>query len=280
MNGRTIPSSPTSPVSPRRHVAPTGFRPSPKPKKNINEMSVRELTDLHSLNVKILSSPYVLVLLKPVITLTRCSGASTSTYVDRVSAEQARIEARLIEVQGVDLINSALKNTKIKGEGDMAVDAPPEPPNSRAIEAKRRALSRYAPAYGEVTPGTMTLQEAINLEQQAHLREKERIERIAEKKRRLGLPAKGEVLTRQEREARIWAFMNHKPTDSDLEDDDDDDEDSEDDDPASWFEDDQDDGRKGQDIIEPDVEDLLDMIRVDTSRIPYSTFYQPRDDGD
>ena len=57
-------------------------------------------------------------------------------------------------------------------------------------------------------------------------------------------------------------------------------EDDSDDDPASWFEDDQDDGRKGQNIIEPDVEDLSDIIRVDASRIPYSTFYQPRDDGD
>jgi hypothetical protein len=45
------------------------------------------------------------------------------------------------------------------------------------------------------------------LEQQAHIREKERQERVDEKKRRLGLPVKGEVLTRQEREARIWAFM-------------------------------------------------------------------------
>lgn len=65
---------------------------------------------------------------------------------------------------------------------------------------------------------------------------------------------------------------NYKPTESDLEDDDDDD------DPANWFEDDQDDGRKGQDIIEPDEEDYSDIIRVDASRIRYSTFYEPRDD--
>ena len=71
---------------------------------------------------------------------------------------------------------------------------------------------------------------------------------------------------------------NHKPTESDLENDSDQDED--DDDPATWFEDDQDDGRKGQDIVEPDSEDLSDIIRVDTSRIHYNTFYEPRDDGD
>lgn len=70
---------------------------------------------------------------------------------------------------------------------------------------------------------------------------------------------------------------NQKPTDSDLENDDDD---EDDDDPASWFEDDQDDGRKGQDIIEPDVEDLSDIIRIDESRMHYNTFYEPRYDGD
>jgi hypothetical protein len=58
----------------------------------------------------------------------------------------------------------------------------------------------------------------------------------------------------------------HKRTDSDLEDDDDD---SDDEDPASWFEDDQDDGIKGQDIVDPDLEDdLAEMIQVDTTRIP------------
>jgi len=118
------------------------------------------------------------------------------------------------------------------------------------------------------------MQEAMELERQAFLQDRERQNRIEEKKKRLGKPIKGEVLTRQEREARIWAFMNHKPTESDLEDDSDD---EEDDDPASWFEDDQDDGRKGQDIIEPDVEDFSDILRIDKSRIHYNTFDQPGD---
>ena len=59
----------------------------------------------------------------------------------------------------------------------------------------------------------------------------------------------------------------------------DDDDDDDDDDPATWFEDDQDDGRKGQDIVEPDVEDLANFIRVDEGRIPYM-FYHSREDGD
>ncbi|KAF5387720.1 hypothetical protein D9615_000273 [Tricholomella constricta] len=263
MNDGSLPSSPTSPMSRRKQSIPTGFRPTPRPKQRIEEMTLRELQDLHSLNAKILSSP----------------GASTSTYVDRVMTQQAQVEDRLIELEGMETINIALKKTKIKGEGDMNVDTTSEPPVSRTIEAKRKALQKFAPAYGVSIPGTLSLQEAMNLEQQAHMREKERIERIAEKKRRLGMPIKGEVLTRQEREARIWAFMNHKPTESDMEDDDEDESDD-DDDPASWFEDDQDDGRKGQDIIEPDVEDLSDIIRIDESRLHYNTFYRPRNDGD
>lgn len=74
---------------------------------------------------------------------------------------------------------------------------------------------------------------------------------------------------------------NYKPSESDLEDVDDDDED---DDPAGWFEDDQDDGRKGQNIVEPDEEDpesLHNIIRVmDPNQMHYNTFYEPRDDGD
>jgi hypothetical protein len=124
-----------------------------------------------------------------------------------------------------------------------------------------------------------------------------RQQRIEEKRRQYGYPTPGEVMSRAEREARIWAFMcvilsciplihthndlcrNHKPTESDLEDDSDE---EDDDDPASWFEDDQDDGRKGQDIVEPDSdEDLSNVIRVvDPGKIHYNTFYEPRDDGD
>lgn len=62
--------------------------------------------------------------------------------------------------------------------------------------------------------------------------------------------------------------------------DDDDDSDDSDEDPASWFIDDQDDGRKGQDIVEPDAEDYGDIIRVAGGSQHYSTFYEPRDEDD
>lgn len=223
-------------------------------------MTLRELQDSYNLNRKILSSP----------------GASTSTYVQRVSAEQMAIESRLIELDGVEKINTGLKNTRLNEEGDMIVDLPLEQPSSRTLDAKRKALSMFAPAHGKPAPGRLTMQEAIDLERQAFLQDKERQDRIAEKKKRLGMPIEGEVLTREEREARIWAFMNYRPTDSDMEQE----EDSDDEDPASWFDDDQDDGRKGQNIVDPDTEDLSDIIRVDASRIRYSTFYEPRDEGE
>lgn len=71
------------------------------------------------------------------------SDASTSTYVNRVQAEQAAVESRLIELDGMETINTGLRRTVIRGEGDMIVDPPPEPPTSRAIEAKRKALAQF-----------------------------------------------------------------------------------------------------------------------------------------
>jgi hypothetical protein len=74
------------------------------------------------------------------------------------------------------------------------------------------------------------------------------------------------------------SHRNYKPSESDLEDDD---EDEDDEDISTWFEDDQDDGRKGQIIIEPDAEDFSEIIRIDENRVhQYNTFYEPRDDGD
>ncbi|KAF8914051.1 hypothetical protein CPB84DRAFT_1758253 [Gymnopilus junonius] len=255
---------PTSPVRRKNNPILPGFRPSPRPNQRpIGEMTVRELQDRHIFNAKILSSP----------------DASTSTYAQRVLTEQAAIESRLVELDGMEVINKGLRRTTIRGEGDMSVDGPPEPPTSRTLEAKRKALSQFgrngSTSSGAV--GSLGLHEAMELERQAYFQDKERQNRIMEKKKRLGLSLEGEILTRQEREARIWAFMNHKPTESDLEEDDDE---SDDDDPASWFEDDQDDGRKGQDIVEPDAEDFSDIIRVDENRMRYSTFYEPRDEGD
>ena len=58
-------------------------------------------------------------------------------------AEQAAAESRLIDLEGVESLRTKLRNTQIKGENDMSVDIPPEPPSSRTIEAKRKALAQY-----------------------------------------------------------------------------------------------------------------------------------------
>jgi hypothetical protein len=117
------------------------------------------------------------------------------------------VEARLVELVGVDAISTGLKHTAITGEDDMNVDPPPEPHTTHILDAKRRALSNFGPANGGTVIGSLNMQEAIALEQRAHELDKERQERLLEKRKRMGLPIKGEQLTRQEREARMWAFM-------------------------------------------------------------------------
>ncbi|KAG1892598.1 hypothetical protein F4604DRAFT_1672579 [Suillus subluteus] len=254
------PQSPTSPMRPKKTVVLPGFRAPPKPKpKSITQMTARELHDQHDRNARLLNS----------------SSACTSALGQRLSAEQAAIESRLLELEGVEEIRNGLKKTNINADEIMIVDQPRMP---RVIDAKHRALSRYAPIApnGAQQVSSLSLQEAIELEQRAHVQDAARQQRSDERKRRIGLPIRGEVLSRAEMDARMRAFINYKPTDSDLEDDMDDDDDD-DEDPSTWFEDDQDDGVKGQDIIEPDHEELSSIIRVDESRARYSTFFEPRD---
>jgi len=110
-------------------------------------MTIRELQDLRRLNTTILASPYAIfpspASLTPIAHAPSYhSGASTSSYVHRVQAEQAAIESRLLELDGIETINTGLKETKIRGEDDMIIDLP-EPPTSRIIEAKKRALARF-----------------------------------------------------------------------------------------------------------------------------------------
>ena len=68
--------------------------------------------------------------------------ASSSTYAQRVHREQAAIESRLLDLDGVEKLNTSLRRTRIKGEGDVAPE-PEEPTISRTMEAKRRALAQY-----------------------------------------------------------------------------------------------------------------------------------------
>jgi len=224
-------------------------------------MSVWELQDMYDRNARILAS----------------TQGNSSRYVERITAEQAAIQTQLVEVHGMEVINTGLRNTRIVDDDEEDVEMKSEPPMSKAIDAKQRALAKFGTTASPSHIGVLGLNEAIEIERRAHAHDLERKQRMEERRQRHGYPMQNEVMSKQEREARIWAFMNYKPTESDLEDEEDDDEE---DDPAEWFEDDQDDGRKGQDIIEPDEEDssLSNIIRVvEPNQMHYSTFYEPRD---
>ncbi|GJE84452.1 hypothetical protein PsYK624_005280 [Phanerochaete sordida] len=257
-------SPPSSPAGRPQRSVPHGFLPSPRPKERaISELGIRELRQRHVRNVKRLEE----------------SGPSSSTYVQRINAEQAAIERRLVEL-GVDDIQRKLNDTSLHEEDTMNIDNQP-PPEPRPIGAKQRALAKFSASIHQTNPtkpgDVFTFQEAMEIEAAAHRaemqRKKEHEERQEERRRRMGLPQKEDrALSREEQDARIWAFMNYKPTESDLEDEDD--EDDEDEDPSGWFEDDQDDGRKGQDIIEPDFDDYSSIIRIDEGRIPRNNFFE------
>jgi len=241
--------------------------PSTRPKlKPVHSMSITELQERHAFNAKRLAEPT----------------PSTSTYVQRISVEQAAIEDRLVEL-GVDNIQKLLNKADLNSdlEDKMNIDQPQIERTAvpRPIGAKERALAKFSTRMQEGSESNVfTFKEAMEIEREAHKlhqeRKKEQEQKQEDKRRRMGLPVGGErTLTREEQEARMYAFMSYKPTESDLEEDDDDD-DSDDDDPATWFDDDQDDGRKGQDIIEPDYGDLSNIIRIDESRIPQNNFFE------
>ena len=99
-------------------------------------------------------------------------------------------------------------------------------PPSRTVDAKRRAIGRYhAVSYlthsmqktdvdyfphkntqQRGTTAALGLDEAMELEQKANAAALERQKQDIERRLQRGLPLPGE-LTREEREARMWAFM-------------------------------------------------------------------------
>lgn len=247
-----------SPTRRTSNVPPPGFRVPPRPKPPpITSLDADELRSLRDKNNRILASP----------------GASTSTYVQRVANEQTAIEARLADIEGLRSIDAGMRGITIGSGGAMDVDKPKTPALSRTQAAKRNALSKASIASRNESGGAFSFEDAMQLEREAYLRDKERQQRREEKQHRAAVPSLPQSLSKQEQEARILAFMNYTMTDSDLEDEDDDD----DSDPGTWFDGQDEDGVKGQNIVLPDVEDFSDVIRLDESRIPYNIFYEPRD---
>lgn len=123
---------------------------------------MRELQEQHTRNAEILSKPYVsnyshnpnLIALKAdkhgLNPNCHYRAPSTSTYVQRLSAEQTAIEARLVEL-GVDTIKDMMQETTItdpqeREDNEMKTDdrpSSPSVPKGRAIDTKRRILARY-----------------------------------------------------------------------------------------------------------------------------------------
>ena len=72
--------------------------------------------------------------------------ASTSGYVERITAQQHAIEERLTALkdqQNVEDIRVGIKNTSISAEENMNVDVEPQYSHPKPIGAKQRALMRY-----------------------------------------------------------------------------------------------------------------------------------------
>jgi hypothetical protein len=140
-------------MRPKKPAVPPGFRTPLKPKqKPVSQMTARELHDQHDRNARLLNSSYVDF--HPQVICNKGSrhgsttdivrpnfrSACTSALAERLSAEQATIEYRLLELEGVEEIRRGLKKTDINADEIMNIDQPPVP---RVIDAKQRALSRY-----------------------------------------------------------------------------------------------------------------------------------------
>lgn len=80
--------------------------------------------------------------------LFRNRGASTSTFIDRLNAQQAAIEKLIFQKQEVAAIQRGLRQTHINSEEIMQVERPVV---SRMAEAKRKALANWVRALGSLS---------------------------------------------------------------------------------------------------------------------------------
>jgi len=60
---------------------------------------------------------------------------------------------------------------------------------------------------GSNNSGGMTFEEAVRIEQEAHAQDQLRHQQAEERRRKQGLLLKGEKLSKEEMEARMWAFV-------------------------------------------------------------------------
>lgn len=237
----------SSPMKKTRQV-PTGFRAPPKPKFDPTKLSERELRDTYRRNENILAS-----------------SSPSASFVPRLQTEQTAIQTHLEQLSRKDLEDNM---------GMLTVSGPSNPESS-TLRTKRRILASYSSATDDTNHGsgsTFTVQQAMEIERKAHMADLERKQRVAARRLEHGLPGPDEQLTQKERNQRIWAFMNYRPTDSDMEDEDDDE------DSLSWLDEEEDESRRNPNAIDPDIpdyltpEELSNILCVDESRYEHETF--------
>jgi len=231
--------------SKKTRQVPAGFRAPPKPKFDPTKLSERELRDTYRRNQNVLDS-----------------STPAASFVPRLQAEQAAIEAQLENI----------RRTQVEVDmGLLDLSGPASSTSeSSTVRTKRRILASYTAPPNEASSSSFTIEQAMEIERRGHLADLERKQKAEERRMKYGLPGPDEQLTRKEREQRIWTFMNYRPTDSDLEYE----EDEEDEEDVSWLEDALNDELRNPNIVDPDVpdftpEELTHLIRMDDSRIDY-----------
>jgi hypothetical protein len=168
----------------------------------------------------------------------------------------------------METIQGRMRRATINEDAPMVVDElpPPKPFRSRTLEVKQQALNNWVRSISDQTDslanhaysnsrllrgcfsvqgkpdnrrskqktGIMDLDEAIALEEQHNAFQREHRALKEARRERLTMPTRnvndgsGRILSREEYESKVRAFMSYKPTDSDLEGEDEDDEDPDD----------------------------------------------------
>ena len=82
--------------------------------------------------------------------------ASSSQFVARIEANQAKIRERLAELDALDSIQRGMKHTTIGDEVPMQVDSEPETTIKSTARVKREAIAEWVCTPRFVQPSTLT----------------------------------------------------------------------------------------------------------------------------
>jgi len=239
--------SPTSPrprgsifLKPRRKVTP------------ICELSERDLRELSVYNLGILASSV--------------RNPSTPGWLEQKTEEQVKIMELLDALKtnrAVEELSNMVGETSISAFERMIVDSGATSAPLQ-ISAKARALQKF-----ELRVHRMCGRDKNGIEDNTTSRalmiSPKEAEQIA--KERLELDRQLQIKREESKK------LSDAPNTCDMESDSEQDED-----PANWFHDEEDDGIKGQQIVQPDQNDYSCVIRIDerNAYTGYNTFYEPK----